>query len=238
MKHTLILTAAVCLCLSGCDRFRPQHTTIRDSLQTAMNEPVVPTSVMIPKLPKRENGSLWQPGSKQFFKDSRAANVGDIITVVVNESSFGSVEANTDTDSTVDNTSGITNLLNLEGKLTSRGIAPGVASLIDLDSNRTFEGESSTDRTDRMTGNIAAVVTQVLPNGYLVIQGSREVMINYELKEMGIQGIVRPEDVAADNTISSEKIAEARISLAGRGIVDESMSAPAGVRFLDKWLPF
>jgi flagellar L-ring protein precursor FlgH len=77
-----------------------------------------------------------------------------------------------------------------------------------------------------------------LPNGYLVIRGKREVIVNYEMQEMTIQGIIRPADVSAVNTITSEKIAEARIAYVGKGTVDESQTAPAGIRFIDKWLPF
>jgi flagellar L-ring protein precursor FlgH len=203
-----------------------------------MNEPIVPTTVMMPEKPQKELGSLWQPGAKHFFKDSRAHQVGDIITVIVSEASKAESKGKTETTRTVENTSGINNLLNLEGLLTNRGVAPGAASLLDTESEREFIGDASTDREDTLTANIAAVVTQVLPNGYLVIRGKRQVIVNYEMQEMTLQGIIRPADVSATNTIASEKIAEARIAYVGKGVVDESQTAPAGIRFIDKWLPF
>jgi flagellar L-ring protein precursor FlgH len=199
---------------------------------------MIDTPVVIPEPEPAAYGSLWRPGSKQFFKDSRAHEVGDIVTVVVSEVSEAVIEAETETSAVHNTASGITNLLNLEGKLTDRGIAPGVNSLIDTDSDRSFKGKGDTDRKDTLSASIAAVVTQVLPNGYLVIQGKREVVVNYELKELMIQGIVRPEDISATNTIASAKIAEARVFYAGRGLVDESQTPSYGVRFLDKVLPF
>lgn len=114
----------------------------------------------------------------------------------------------------------------------------GTGNLTNSNSNRTFAGDASTERTDELTARIAAMVTEVLPNGYLVIQGQREVVVNYELQELKLQGIVRPQDISADNTIPSEKIAEARISYAGRGMVDGAQEPQPAVRFVDKWLPF
>lgn len=240
-KRTLRLGVLVLVSahLSAClGTGRPQHTSIRDTLEQATREPVVPTTVMLPQKPPRNPGSLWQAGAKSFFKDSRASDVGDIITVVVNENSEAETEANTETTKEYEGNSGLQSLLNLTGKLTSRGIATTPEGLFDHESAREFTGEGSTDRSDSLTARIAAVVTQVLPNGYLVIQGKREVVINYELQELAIQGIVRPEDINADNTINSEKVAEARITYAGRGVVDEAQEPAKGVRFLDKWMPF
>lgn len=238
MKKLTYIALLAALPLTACETYRPQHSSIEQSLNQAMAQPIVPTTVMMPEPPRREIGSLWQPGAKHFFKDSRAREVGDIITVVVSENSKAESSGTTDTTRTVTNTSGITNLLNLEGLLTSRGIAPGADSLLDTESDRAFSGDGSTDREDKFTANIAAVVTQVLPNGYMVIQGQREVILNYEMQQMTIQGIIRPDDVTADNTIPSSKIAEARIAYVGKGTVDEAQTAPPGVRFIDKWLPF
>lgn len=225
--------------LSGCINQRPQFTGVESSLQQAMDEAVMTTaSIMAPEPTKRASGSLWQQGSNQFFKDPRARQVGDIVTVLVEESTEAVVEAKTDTDKSHTGTSGITNLLNFEGKLASRGILPGIDNLINTDSNRTFSGDASTDRKDNLSGKIAAVVTQVMPNGYLVIKGRREVMVNYEMQEMMLTGIIRPADITPDNTIESQKIAEARIAYTGKGLVDETQVPNAGVRWTDKLLPF
>lgn len=239
VKFTNLLIAGVCtLAVTGCYNSRPEFTPIDQSINEMTREKIVPTTVMLPAPEERLSGSLWRPGSKQFFRDQRAQKVGDILTVIVAETATANSEANTDASRVTNSTGGVTNLLNLEGKLTSRGIAPGIASLFDVDSDRDFEGEAKTDRKDSLNARIAAVVTQVLPNGNLVVQGKREVVINYELQELTLQGIVRPGDITKDNTIASDKIAEARISYAGRGVVDESQTPQPGVRFIDKWMPF
>lgn len=217
---------------------RPEMTSVQDSISQAQERPVITSDIILPRPAKPEPGSLWKPGAKQFFKDSRAHQVGDILTVLVSESATAETEANTETTRSHDSESGLTNLLNVAGKLTSRGIATGAGGLLDTESNRTFTGEGSTDRSDTITARVAAIVTQVLPNGYLVIQGKRELVVNYELQELNIKGIVRPEDISAGNTVESDKIAEARIFYAGRGVVDESQAPQYGVRFIDRWMPF
>ena len=237
LLKTIKLAAVSSLVLTGCAGYgRPEMTSVSDSMMQIASNPQVHTSNInaVPSVSKP--GSLWQAGSKQFFRDSRASEVGDIVTVVVAESSQAESTANTETTREHISDSALNSLLGLTDKLVDRGINP--ASLVSSDSNREYTGEATTDREDFVNARIAAVVTQTLPNGYLVIQGSRELMINYELQDLQIQGIIRPEDISADNTIPSEKIAQARITYAGRGLVDESQQPQSGQRFLDKWLPF
>ena len=183
-------------------------------------------------------GSLWQPGSRQFFKDSRAHRVGDILTVLVSERAEAETEASTDATRSHNQTAGVSVLPFITGQLATRGIDLNPTGLADTDSNRRFQGDGSTDRSDTLTASVAAVVTQVLPNGLLVVQGQREVMVNYEKQMLTIQGMVRPEDISAQNTIASSKIAEARIAYAGRGLVDDAQTPQYGVRWIDKVLPF
>ena len=236
-KLTLVLAALTTL--TACQNRHPEFTPVENSLQQAMDEAVMTTaSIMAQPEPKRASGSLWQQGSNHFFKDSRAAQVGDIVTVLVKEETRAEVQATTETDRNHSGAGGVTNLLNLSDELQQIGIPPGVSTLFDTDSNRTFSGDASTDREDTLDGKIAAVVTQKLPNGYLVIKGRREVMVNYEMQEMLLTGIIRPADITPDNTITSDKIAEARIAYAGKGLIDESQTPPIGVKWTDKFLPF
>lgn len=232
-----MMMVGVAVALAGCqDMVRPELTPV--GANVGKGAAMIATPLMVPNPPKPAAGSLWVPGSKQFFKDSRAREVGDIVTIVVSEEASAKTEAKTETDRTHNQESGISNLLNLEGKLISRGIPLGVDNLVDTDSNRSFNGEGKTDRKDSLQASIAAVVMQVLPNGLLVVQGEREVVVNYEKQVLKIQGIIRPEDISAQNTIPSAKIAEARIAYAGKGTVDESQTPQYGVRALDKILPF
>lgn len=242
MKHNKVNiqvgALAGVLLLSGCAAQRPGFTPIDRSLSEKANEPLVATPVVIPEPPKPAAGSLWQPGNKQFFKDSRASKVGDLVTVMVSEEAAAESEATTETTKSQNSNADVTNVGNLEGLLRSRSIINAAGNLLNTDSDRTFTGEGKTDRKDTFTGNVAAIVTQVLPNGYLVIQGKREIVINYELQQMQIQGIIRPEDISAANTIASNKIAEARIFYAGKGIVDDTQAPQYGVRFIEKISPF
>ncbi len=238
MRIQILSVIAAGLALSACQNLvRPEMTPLANGLGTQPN-PALNMPVAIPQPATPQHGSLWVPGSKQFFKDSRAHQVGDIVTIIVQENATAKVEAKTDASRTHKQQSGLLDFLNLEGKLTSRGIPLGPTNLINSTSNRDFQGDGKTDRKDSLTASIAAVVTQVMPNGLLVIQGQREVMVNYEKQVMTLQGLIRPEDITAQNTIGSGKIAEARIAYAGRGVIDDAQTPQYGVRWIDKILPF
>ncbi|RYG61237.1 MAG: flagellar basal body L-ring protein FlgH [Alphaproteobacteria bacterium] len=235
--HTLSILAAG-VALSACQNLvRPEMTSLANGLGAQPN-PALNMPVTIPQPATPQHGSLWVPGSKQFFKDSRAHQVGDIVTIIVQESATAKVEAKTDASRTHQQRAGLLDFLNLEGKLTSRGIPLGPTNLINSTSDRDFQGDGKTDRKDSLTASIAAVVTQVMPNGLLVIQGQREVLVNYEKQVMTLQGLIRPEDITSQNTIGSGKIAEARIAYAGRGVIDDAQTPQYGVRWIDKILPF
>lgn len=233
-----LMTTLTALALAGCQSLvRPEMTSLSAGLGTqAAPQLAMPVSMPAPATPQA--GSLWVPGSKQFFKDSRAHQIGDIITVIVQESATAKVEAKTDASRTHNQQAGLLDFLNLEGKLVSRGIPLGTTNLVNTRSNRDFSGDAKTDRKDNLTASIAAVVTQVMPNGLLVIQGQREVLVNYEKQVMTLQGIIRQEDITSQNTIASGKIAEARIAYAGRGVLDDAQTPQYGVRWIDKILPF
>jgi flagellar L-ring protein precursor FlgH len=164
--------------------------------------------------------------------------VGDIVTVLVQETAESKGEAKSEASRSHDSSSGVSVLPFISGQLLTRGIDLATNGLQDTDSVRNFKGKGKNERKDKLTGSIAAVVTQVLPNDLLVIQGQREVMVNYERQIMKLSGIIRAEDVTSTNTITSSKIAEARIAYMGDGIVDSAQSPQWGVKVLDKVLPF
>jgi flagellar L-ring protein precursor FlgH len=235
---TLGFAALAALTLAGCQEMaRPQFTPIDQSLAKGQT-PLIATPVTIPMPPKPAPGSLWVPGSKQFFKDSRAREVGDIIIVQVEEQAEAKAEAKSEASKSHEQSAGILSLPFIKGQLETRGIDLVATGLADTESDRNFTGKGKNERKDRLTANIAAIVTQVLPNGLLVIQGQREVMVNYEKQMMQISGLIRPEDITSTNTIPSTKIAEARIMYAGNGTMDSAQSPQYGVTALDKVLPF
>lgn len=232
------LAAACALALGACqESVRPELSPVGSNFNAGTN-PALAMPVIVPTPPTPAVGSLWVPGSRQFFKDSRARAVGDIVTVVVSEVASAKTEAKTDASRDHDQSAGVLGLLNAGSQLTRRGIPLTASGLVNTTSNREFEGEGKTDRKDSLTASIAAVVTQVMPNGLLVIQGQREVLVNYEKQMLLLSGIIRPEDISAQNTVPSSKIAEARIAYAGKGLVDDAQTPQYGVRWLDKILPF
>jgi flagellar L-ring protein precursor FlgH len=180
--------------------------------------------------------SLWRNGSRAFFKDQRAHEVGDILTVTVNINDAAKLanESQRSRTSTEDN--GITNFLGMKNLPFTNQTLP--ARTLTTDGNTATDGKGSINRSETLTTNVAAVVTQVLPNGNLVVEGKQEIRINYEMRQLIVGGIVRPEDIQSDNTIDSTKIAEARIAYGGKGQITDVQQPPWGQQFFDIVLPF
>ena len=180
--------------------------------------------------------SLWRSGARAFFKDQRAHQIGDILTVKVNFSDSAAIANETQRsrsskeDSGVDNFFGKQKLPILNAALPTR--------IFTGDSNSSSDGKGSVNRSEALVTNVAGVVTQVLPNGNLVVEGKQEVRVNFEVRELIVAGIVRPEDIESDNTIDSTKIAEARIAYGGRGQITDVQQQRYGQQVLDVLLPF
>jgi|SRR6185369_6003994 flagellar L-ring protein precursor FlgH len=180
--------------------------------------------------------SLWRTGSRAFFKDQRARQVGDILTIAVNFTDKAAIANDTarsrknTEDSGVDNFFGKKTLPFVNSTLPTR--------LLTADSTASSEGKGSVTRQEALQTNVAAVVTQVLPNGNLVVEGKQEIRVNYEIRELIVAGIVRPEDIQSDNTIDSAKIAEARIAYGGRGQIMDVQQPRYGQQVADVILPF
>jgi flagellar L-ring protein precursor FlgH len=183
--------------------------------------------------------SLWRTGSRAFFKDQRAHAIGDLLTVRVRITDRANI--NNTTERKRENGEGV----DVEGffgqedrvhKLFAKG-ATG-KGLVDLGSNSNSKGEGSVRRAENLVTDIAAVVTQVLPNGNLVIEGKQEVRVNFEVRELIVGGVVRPEDIEAGNQIDSTKIAQARIAYGGRGHITDVQQPRYGQQMLDIILPF
>src|SRR5256885_3923290 len=160
--------------------------------------------------------SLWRNGSRAFFKDQRAHQIGDILTVTVNITDKANIDNETQRSRTNKEDSGVTDFIGSKQiKHPATSILPG--RILTADSTASSEGKGSVTRQEALQTNVAAVVTQVLPNGNLVVEGKQEIRVNFEIRELIVAGIVRPEDIQSDNTIDSSKIAEARIANGGAG---------------------
>ena len=179
--------------------------------------------------------SLWRNGSRSFFKDQRAHQIGDLLTVTVNITDQANFANETQRSRKVTEDSGITAFLG-SNLLTGTNILPG--RLLTADANSSADGKGSIQRQETLQTNIAAVVTQLLPNGNLVVEGKQEVRVNFEKRELIVAGIVRPEDIQSDNTIDSSKIAQARISYGGRGQITDVQQPRYGQQVMDVLLPF
>ncbi len=187
----------------------------------------------------RHPNSLWRPGAKAFFKDQRAAKIGDIVTVQVAIEDEATLSNTTSRSRSNAEDGDITNIFGYEGalgRILPQAINP--ASVVSLGSTSNSTGVGSVTREETINLNIAAVVTQVLPNGNLVIYGRQEVRVNFEVRELKVAGVIRPEDITSTNTISHSQIAEARIAYGGRGQLSDVQQPRYGQQVLDIFLPF
>jgi flagellar L-ring protein precursor FlgH len=183
--------------------------------------------------------SLWRVGARAFFADQRAARVGDILTVLITIDDSAKTNNTTAAGRTSTMTAGIPHLLGLEsslGKILPGGYDP--ANALSTNTKTDSTGAGTIDRSEKINLTIAAVVTAVLPNGNLVIQGTQEVRTNAELRQLTVAGIVRPEDISSSNTIKHTQIAEARINYGGRGDISRVQKTPAGQSLVERFSPF
>jgi flagellar L-ring protein FlgH len=179
-------------------------------------EPVV-ARVLPPPTP-RTDGAIYQAGQQmELFADLKARRVGDVLTIVLNESTNASKNAVTKTAKTtaVANT-GPT----IFGKtITTKGVPILNTSMSGADS---FDGEGSSTQSNSLAGSLTVTVIDVQANGNLVVQGDKNLKLNQGDEFVHISGVVRPADIATNNTVTSDKLADARISYSGKGVVDSS----------------
>ena len=184
---------------------------------------------------ENQNNSLWKTGSRAFFKDQRASKIGDILTVNITINDQASIDnATTRTRSNAEDVN-FNKMAGLETLLPS-SLTPG--DLVNTTTSSSNAGTGKVDRSESITFIVAAVVTQTLPNGNMVIQGKQEVRVNFEVREMTIMGVIRPEDITSTNTIEHTQIAEARISYGGRGQLTDVQQARYGSQLFDILFPF
>ncbi|MFD2235346.1 flagellar basal body L-ring protein FlgH [Phaeospirillum tilakii] len=216
----------------------PETSRIENPTQKQGYQPIT-MPMPQPVAPPQAANSLWRPGARAFFKDQRAKDVGDILTVAVSINENADVESGLGNSRVATESEKIPALAGLEATLTKvlpAGADP--ANLASLSSSSTVTNAGKTTRTEKISMNLAATITQVLPNGNLVISGRQEFRVNYEMRELSIQGIIRPEDISSSNSISSEKIAEARIYYGGRGMVSDLAQPRWGQQIYDIVFPF
>jgi flagellar L-ring protein FlgH len=246
MNPALRLTAVsiAVLVLTGCESLRQrladvgQHPAMSPSSNPTETPGYRPLSMPMPPPPPPpvSGDSLWRPGARSFFQDQRAAHIGDLITVVVAMNDSANWQNVTTTTRTSQESGGIPNLFGLENAMKNSGMTP--ASLLSTTSSNGNTGNGQIQRNETTALRLAGVVTQVLPNGNLVVVASQEFRVNSELRVLTVSGVVRPQDIASDNTVTHDRMAEARISYGGRGTLTELQTPRWGQQMMDIFLPF
>ncbi|MFQ5737829.1 MAG: flagellar basal body L-ring protein FlgH [Acidobacteriota bacterium] len=183
---------------------------------------------------RQGRGSLWTEGSSlsDGIRDVKARRVSDIVTIEVVETTSATAEARTDTSKKSDGTRAIPNLFGLEGRIAE------LPKLVDSSHESTFKGDASTRRSSTLRTSISAMVVETLPNGYLIVEGNREVLINNERQLVTVRGIVRPQDISPANTVLSTSVAELEIEVDGRGIVAKAQKQGVLSKILSGIWPF
>jgi flagellar L-ring protein FlgH len=242
--RSLLGTAAAVSLLSGCAAFdrikqlgEPVSLSPIDNPTAKPGYKPVQMPMPTPQPASYNPNSLWRNGSRAFFNDQRAHIVGDILTVKVNINDTAQFQDQTQLTRTSTEDTEITNFIGANTITNpAKAVLPG--SILTASGNSQMNGQGNINRNDQLVTNVAAVVTQLLPNGNMVIEGKQEVRLNTEVRELIVAGVVRPEDIQSDNTIELPKIAEARLAYGGRGTLTNIQTERWGQQVVDVVLPF
>lgn len=240
------MAAVFVIAVSGCNVITrlsevgdgPELTEITNPVAQPGYRPVS-LPMPAPQIPEDNPNSLWRTGAKAFFKDIRAKEVGDILTVRLLLDDKAKMENKTNRDRNDGETQGVPAILGYETKLSK--IFPSAVNpdeLLAFKTKHNTEGDGKIDRSEKIELTFAAIVTQVLPNGALAIMGRQELRVNFELRELMLTGVVRPQDIDADNSISDERIAEMRVAYGGRGSLSDLQQPRYGTQIWDILFPF
>lgn len=192
-----------------------------------------------PQPVSRQKNSLWASDRQAFFEDQRADNVGDILTVMLDIKDKAELDNSSQRSRQASEDAGLAALLGYEANLAQ--ILPEAVdnnALIGADSSSNHAGSGTIDREEKIQMKLAATIMQILPNGNLVIQGRQEVRVNFEKRVLEFAGVIRPQDITIDNTISYDKVAEARVSYGGKGQITDVQQPRYGQQVYDVLFPF
>lgn len=233
----------VLLGFSACDRADhlgkpPSFTpTMNSTEHYAMMNPPLPQVAHRPTA--TEDSSLWSRNRESLLGDRRAMQRGDIMTIVIEIDEEAEISNATSRQRSGTETMGASQLFGVPQRLDEK-LPTGASSdqLVSIDSSSKSKGDGSVSRSEKLTLRVAATVVDVLPNGVLSIEGSQELRVNFEIRELLVSGFVRPEDVSRQNEITYDKIASARVSYGGRGQITDVQQPRYGQQILDMVLPF
>lgn len=227
-----ILVIGLLFC-AGCLSGGASDTTGMVIPEGTLNQPALPPAYAGPR---PAEGSLWTAKNRSMFTDKKAAFVGDTVIVDIVENSSSKMDVNTESSRTNSVAVGAPTL-NLFGFKTSLGGTAG-ANLVDMSSDNSFAGEAEADRSGQVTASIAARVTEVLPNGNLSLFGRRAMKVDNETQYIIVSGVIRPQDITADNRVQSTYLADARIEYYGKGDLANKQKPGWGTRLVEKIWPW
>ncbi len=248
-----ILALAACTMLSACgaaDRIAdigkaPEMTKIANPVTQPDYQPVS-LPMPSPRSIAKQKNSLWASDRVTFFKDQRAKNIGDIITVMIEIADEAAMENDTSRSRTSSEDANLSRLLGLEqdvDAIVSENVNDATTGLLnpqltEFGSTSNSAGSGSTERGEDIEVKLAALITQILPNGNMVINGRQEVRVNFEKRILQVDGVIRPEDISTTNTVDYERIAEARIVYGGEGQITDMQQPRYGQQLYDIIFPF
>lgn len=240
-RSALVIAALAATALGACSTVRE---TVAGPQLAPMGYPAQLTPQTLQVVPQpapqaASPNSLWRTGARTFFADQRARNIGDILTVRIEIDDRAQVSNSTARTRANDVEAGVSHFFGLEnslGQAFPSGFDP--SRMIGMNGAVNSNGSGVISRSEKVSLTVAAVVTGVMPNGNLIIQGRQEVRTNAELRELTIAGIVSPADISSSNTIDHTQIAEARISYGGRGDVTRMQKPPVAQRLVERFSPF
>jgi flagellar L-ring protein precursor FlgH len=248
MLYRLLAAVAWSALVSGCGNMMQRLSEVNSEPQISpiTNPQAMPgyrpvsLPMPAPEIADANPNSLWRTGAKSFFKDIRAKEVGDTLTVRLNLNDSAVLDNTTSRARNMNETAGVDAAFGYEKKITQW--LPGNDNNSDaaaaLRSKSNTDGNGGIKRNEKIELVVAAVVTQVLPNGSLVIEGRQEIRVNYELRQLLISGVIRPADIDADNSIPYERVAEMRVAYGGRGTLSDLQQPRWGTQVWDILFPF
>jgi len=245
MKFSISTFGMSCLMLSACATHDNFHTP-KSLPNNWQNQPTyqVPPRQVQDQLPVTQSNnakvtSLWSISPKSLFGDRRASQAGDIITVVVEINDEAEMINSTSQSRITDQNFSVGALFGLPEVL-SRSLPDGasLAPAVDITRGSNVNGDGNIRREESLTLRLAARVVDVMPNGYLSLSGKQEIMVNNEVRYLQVTGLIRTQDISRLNTITYDKIAEARIFYGGQGQVTDAVKSRIGNKLLTKVLPF
>lgn len=227
-RVSFILGIALLFLAAGCNKTSVQvkdPTNLKDYVESAKRRSLEE---------KRAEGSLWSDSGRQsnMFRDLKAHDVDDVVTILVLESTQALASADASNSRSTSASAGFDNLFGLEKSIAE------LPAMVSGQSSSNFEGQGSTSRQTTLSANLTARVVDVLPNGYLVVEGMREIRVNNENQSLVLSGVVRPEDISPNNIVPSSAVAQMSVRLEGRGVVSQPIEPGWLYKILNGVLPF